>query len=162
MKTISTFAIGFIFLTLIISACDSRDRHSRLLNEIMEADREFSRLSIEVGAHESFLAYINDSCVLLRPNRLPVVGREKIEDMYCKPDTSFTLSWEPLAGDISSSGDLGYTYGIYTIYMDSPEGVQVKKEGTYVTIWKREPDGNWKFVLDSGNQGLGGQKEETE
>jgi ketosteroid isomerase-like protein len=86
-----------------------------------------------------------------------VVGRKKIEEIYSKPDTSFSLSWEPLNADISSSGDMGFTYGIYTIHMDSPEGDKVTKEGTYVTIWKKNKAGEWKFVLDTGNQGLGQQ-----
>jgi ketosteroid isomerase-like protein len=126
-------------------------------SELMKIDREFSNLSLEIGAHESFLTYIDDSCILLRPNRHPVVGRKKIEEIYSKPDTSFSLSWEPLNADISSSGDMGFTYGIYTIHMDSPEGDKVTKEGTYVTIWKKNKAGEWKFVLDTGNQGLGQQ-----
>ncbi len=84
-------------------------------------------------------------CVLLRPNRRPVIGREKITEMYSTPDTSFTLNWEPLFADISASGDLGYTYGIYTIEMDSPEGTSVTKEGTYATIWKKDKE--WKLEI---------------
>jgi ketosteroid isomerase-like protein len=56
---------------------------------------------------------------------------------------------------------MGYTYGIYTVEMDSPEGTVVTKEGTYATIWKKDKDGNWKFVLDTGNQGLGKKNGET-
>ena len=26
--------------------------------------------------------------------------------------------------------------------------------GTYVTIWQKQTDGSWKFVLDTGTQGL--------
>ena len=29
------------------------------------------------------------------------------------------------------------------------------QRGTYVTIWKKDADGTWKWVLDSGNEGLG-------
>lgn len=133
-----------------------------MIAELMEVDRAFSDLSLEIGAHESFLAYIDDSCVLLRPNRKPIVGRNNIEEMFSKPDTSFTLTWEPLAADLSASGDMGYTYGIYTVQMDSPEGIAVTKEGTYVTVWKKDRNGKWKFVLDTGNQGLGAINDTTE
>jgi ketosteroid isomerase-like protein len=44
----------------------------------------------------------------------------------------------------------------------SPEGTLVTREGTYVTIWKKGQNGNWKFVLDTGNQGLGKKNVETE
>ncbi len=30
-----------------------------------------------------------------------------------------------------------------------------KEKGTYVYIWKKDSNGKWKFVLNSGNEGLG-------
>jgi len=162
MKSLTWLIAVLIPFTLVLSGCNESKRHQGMVNELLEVDREFARLSIEKGANESFLTYIDDSCVILRPNRSPVIGRKKIEEMYSKPDTSFTLNWIPMDADISSSGDLGYTYGIYTVEMDSPEGQAVTKEGTYVTIWKKDRDGNWRFVLDTGNQGLGKQNGENE
>lgn len=162
MKSSTWLVILMIPLILPFIGCEGSKRHERMIGELLEVDRDFARLSSEIGAHESFLAYIDDSCVLLRPNRQPVIGRNKIEEMYSKPDTSFTLKWEPFFADIAESGDLGYTYGIYTVVMDSPEGTSVTREGTYVTIWKKDGNGKWKFVLDTGNQGLGKKKEESE
>jgi ketosteroid isomerase-like protein len=162
MKSLTWILTTLLLFILVQTGCDHSCRQKRMASELIELDREFARQSVEMGAHDSFLAYIHDSCVLLRPNRTPVIGRQKIEEMFSTPDTSFTLNWEPLFADISASGDLGYTYGIYTIEMDSPEGTLVKKEGTYATIWKKDQDGNWKFVLDTGNQGLGKKNGETE
>lgn len=162
MKSLTWFFTTLLLLTLLQTGCDQAGRNKLMTNELMELDREFARQSVEKGAHDSFLAYIDDSCVLLRPNRTPVIGREKIEEMFSTPDTSITLNWKPLFADISKSGDLGYTYGIYTVEMDSPEGTLVTKEGTYATIWKKNKQGKWKFVLDTGNQGLGKKNGETE
>lgn len=161
MKSLTCLSTILFFLTLLQTGCDQAGKHKRTADQLMDVDREFARLSVEKGATASFLAYIDDDCVLLRPNRAPVLGREKITEMYSTPDTSFTLNWEPLFANISSSGDLGYTYGIYRVEMDSPEGTVVTKEGTYATIWKKDKDGNWKFVLDTGNQGLGKKNGET-
>jgi ketosteroid isomerase-like protein len=66
-------------------------------------------------------------------------------------DSTVQLTWEPEGGDISTSGELGYTYGIYELKGSN----DVVERGTYVTIWKKQEDGKWKFVLDSGNQGIG-------
>jgi ketosteroid isomerase-like protein len=155
MKYLVHQLVLMILFILLLAGCSEKKKQDRMANELIEVDREFARQSVEKGSHHSFLMYIDDSCVLLRPNRLPVIGRQKIEEMYSKPDTSFTLNWEPLFADISESGDLGYTYGTYTVQMDSPEGKSVTMEGTYVTIWKKDKNGDWKFVLDTGNQGLG-------
>jgi ketosteroid isomerase-like protein len=161
MKSLTWLSFVLLVFTLLLTGCDQAGRQKLLIDELMQVDRDFAQLCVEKGASESFLTYIDDSCVILRPNRLPVKGREKITEMYSNPDTSMTLNWEPLYADISSSGDLGYTYGIYTIEMDSPEGTTVTKEGTYATIWKKDKDGKWKFVLDIGNQGLGKKNGET-
>jgi ketosteroid isomerase-like protein len=155
MKTPSWQLSVFLFLVLLLSACDETKRHERLTRELLDIDIGFAEQSSAKGSHAAFLEYIDDSCVLLRPNRKPVLGRAKIEEMFSTPDTSFTLNWDPQFAEVSQSGDLGYTYGIYTIQMDSPEGPVVTKEGTYVTIWKKDKNGTWKFVLDTGNQGLG-------
>ena len=56
------------------------------------------------------------------------------------------LSWEPLRAEIAASQDLGYTFGRYALR----DGETVKAYGVYVTVWKKQPDGSWKFVLDGG------------
>jgi len=155
MRLLSGLPLVGLSVVFLFSACTNKSLHEQKVEELLKIDREFSDLSINVGSHKAFLTYIDDSCALLRPNRLPVIGRQKIEQMFSNPDTSVTLRWEPIKGDVSASGDLGYTFGIYTIEMDSPEGQVVTKEGTYVTIWKKDKNGDWKFVLDTGNQGLG-------
>jgi len=46
---------------------------------------------------------------------------------------------------------MGYTYGIYALALNQNDSLSF---GTYVSIWKKQKDGTWKFVLDSGNEGL--------
>jgi ketosteroid isomerase-like protein len=145
----------FIFLVLLFASCNKPIDHKQAVRELLAVDLKFAEKSMAVGSHSAFLEYIDDSCVLLRPKKMPVVGREKIAEMFSSPDTSFTLNWTPSFAEVSESNDLGYTYGIYTVQMDSPDGSAVTKQGTYVTIWKKNKKGEWKFVLDTGNQGIG-------
>lgn len=147
--------IVIVLLHFLPSGCMNRNKHELIVKELLELDIEFSLKSAESRSPTAFIAYIDDHCVLLRPNRQPVVGREKILEMFSQPDTSFILTWEPSFAEVSKSGDLGYTYGTFRVSMDSPEGIKVSREGTYVTIWKKNDKGEWKFVLDTGNQGLG-------
>ncbi len=63
-----------------------------------------------------------------------------------RPD--FSLSWEPLFAE--GSGDLGYTHGTYRRERVDSEGNPVVQTGRYVTIWRRNADGEWKVVLDIG------------
>jgi ketosteroid isomerase-like protein len=147
-------------LLMVITGCRQSVDHDSMVRELINVDKEYARQSVEKGSHTAFLGFIDDSCVLLRPRKMPVIGKQRIIDMFSSPDTSFTLNWEPSFADVAVSGELGYTYGIFTVEMDSPEGELVTKKGTYCTVWKKDKNGEWKFVLDTGNQGVGPKKEE--
>ena len=57
-------------------------------------------------------------------------------------------SWKPDFVDVSSSGDLGYTYGQYTFIRLDSIGNETASQGIFHTVWKRQSDGNWRFVYD--------------
>jgi ketosteroid isomerase-like protein len=59
-----------------------------------------------------------------------------------------------VGADISSSGDMGYTYGTYEFASSDRNGKPVVDHGKYTTIWKKQKDGSWKVVLDMGNAGI--------
>jgi ketosteroid isomerase-like protein len=52
---------------------------------------------------------------------------------------------------VSSAGDLGYTTGSYEVTVNDAEGNPVTSRGKVVVVWKKQPDGNWKAVLDIWN-----------
>lgn len=118
-------------------------------NEVLNADIAFSDMSREVGMKKAFLQYIDNEGTLLRPDHLPLVGADAIDFISVLSDTAYTLSWSPMHAQIAKSGELGYTYGTYQLKLKD----SIIK-GTYVNIWKKENDGEWKFVLNSDNPGL--------
>ena len=119
---------------------------------MLEADRAFSKMSEEKGMKNAFLEYIDSNGVLLRSNHLPIAGADAIDYLIQQNDSSYTLKWEPRSGSVAHSGELGYTYGIYALKPNSKDTIIY---GTYVSIWKKDSKGNWKYVLDSGNEGIG-------
>jgi ketosteroid isomerase-like protein len=109
-------------------------------------------MSEREGMFRAFLSYIADDGVILRDNSYPDKGKSSLQARFeGRSDTSFILTWEPLFELIAESGELGYTYGIHK-NLDKNTGEVTS--GTYVTIWHKQPDGSWKFILDSGTQGL--------
>jgi ketosteroid isomerase-like protein len=119
---------------------------------LLKADSDFSDLSVKEGMFKAFLANIAEDGVILRDRSYPSKGKETLRTYYeGKSDTSFILSWEPVFEKISESGDIGYTYGIWTNTSKSKGEIS---RGTYLTIWKKQKDGSWKFILDTGTQGL--------
>lgn len=119
--------------------------------DMMNADRNFSAMSEEKGLRNAYSEFIDGNGVLLRPGSLPITGGDAVDFIMQSNDTSFVMTWEPKNATLSSSGDLGYTYGVYSLKHKGEDSVIY---GSYVTIWKRQPDGKWKFVLQSGNEGV--------
>jgi hypothetical protein len=144
-----------ILLLLAFASCRFLDRdvdkdnsHGLLIQELQRTDQAFSDYSKANGMRKAFLEFIDDEGVMMRDNSLPLRGAPAIEYITAMDDSAVVLTWEPIGGDVAASGELGYTYGIYEL----KDSVNVQK-GTYVTIWKKTA-GKWKFVLDSGNQGV--------
>lgn len=124
------------------------------IEKLKETDIAFSNHSKEKGMKEAFLVYIDTSGVLLRPNNMPIEGIDNVRKYFESGNSDFTLTWLPLFAEVSSSLDLGYTYGTYELSFKDETGIQQTRNGTYVSIWKKQPDQSWKFVLDTGNPGL--------
>jgi ketosteroid isomerase-like protein len=58
------------------------------------------------------------------------------------------LTWFPIYADVSRDGDLGYTTGPFEFRQNA--GDKPARTGYYMTIWKRQADGQWKAVIDQG------------
>ena len=150
----------FGLLLLVLYSCSYFEKKKYDLDpddkiKMMNADRAFSRLSEQKGMKNAFLEYIDSNGVLLRPGHFPLLGADAIDFLVQLNDTTYTLKWEPMGGMVAKSGELGYTYGIYAL---KPTDKDTLIYGNYVSIWKKQSDGSWKFVLDSGNEGLGDEE----
>jgi ketosteroid isomerase-like protein len=143
----------FVFIIiLILNLSCSSPAENKKEGILSETDRNFSEMSVKEGMFSAFLNYIADDGVILRDNSFPSKGKVALSQYYSgKTDTAFILSWSPEFERLSKSGDLGYTFGIWTNTIKATG--QISK-GTYLTIWRRQTNGSWKFVLDSGTQGL--------
>lgn len=144
------FSLFFLFL-----ACNNSNMEKEK-QSVLQADKDFSALSVEKGMNNAFLSYCADEGVLLRPNSMPIEGKTKIADLLNnRDDKNFKLTWRPLYADVAQSGEMAYTYGIWLYESVDSTGNKISQEGTYATVWKKDVQENWKWVLDIGNDGLG-------
>jgi ketosteroid isomerase-like protein len=152
LKKINFILPLFIFSSLFLISCKQKTNLVKSISpdEIIKADEAFSEMSRKTGMKKAFLEYIDNEGILLRPNHPPIAGADAIDFLSQINDSSYTLTWTPGGGEMATSANLGYTYGIYKLEMKD-----TVLRGTYVSIWKKQQDGKWKFVLDSGNPGIG-------
>jgi ketosteroid isomerase-like protein len=146
----NTRAAVLFSLAALAAGCSQASGPEKFKAEILSADKAFCASAATAGVKAAFLGVITPDGKLLGE---PRSGPDAVRAVYMQlPDTA-KLTWEPSFVDVSSSGDLGYTIGRYTLVIPGT-GKAAKpyiKMGTYVTIWKRQPGGAWKVVLDGGN-----------
>ncbi len=115
--------------------------------ELVRTEAEFFQYALEHGFGPALRAYMADDAFVA--NTL-VLGREaqeariKAEAGKARPNA---IRWKSLRADVAASGDLGYTWGVAESgpTKDGP----FKPYAIYVTIWKRQSGGEWKFVYDA-------------
>ncbi len=120
---------------------------------LMDADRAWAEAyQASDDPAGTFVGQMVEDAVLLPPDAPLAQGREAIGNVIDMLEAlpGFNVTWGPVAADVGSGGDLGYTRGTYRITMDSPDG-PVTIDGKYITVWKKQADGRWMVTADMFN-----------
>ncbi|MCA8897633.1 MAG: DUF4440 domain-containing protein [Hyphomonas sp.] len=126
----------------LLPACTSPPDAGPTAEPIVATERAFAADGYETGVKASFVKYAAPGAMMFAP------GPVNVHDYFAgQPDAAPNpdrphLVWWPLAAGIAASGDLGFTTG--------PYGLGDKRYGWYFTVWQRQGDGSWKWVLDAG------------
>ncbi len=141
----------FTLLLLILTSCNtppSNDQMKQWESEIVDTEKQFSDLSQKEGLVTAFQTFAANEGVIKRKGKI-IKGNNAITEYYKNnPKPNQTLSWKPDFVEVSKSGDLGYTYGTAIFATTDSVGRVTEKQGKFHTVWKRQPDGQWKFVWD--------------
>jgi ketosteroid isomerase-like protein len=117
-------------------------------NEILNTERGFAQLAKEKGLKVAFTTYAAEDAVLNRGNTL-IKGKKAIDEYYTNQKLhNVSLEWEPEFIEVAVSGDLGYTYGPYTFTATDTTGKEIKSNGIFHTVWKKQANGEWRYVWD--------------
>ncbi|MGZ8407513.1 MAG: DUF4440 domain-containing protein, partial [Caulobacteraceae bacterium] len=114
---------------------------------IVAAERAFAADGAATGIKNSFVKHSSADAIMFAPDVVNVHEHfGKQPDLA--PGENDGLAWWPLWAGIARSGDIGFTTG--------PVEVKGERMGFhYFTIWKKQPDGTWKWVFDGAGGGDG-------
>jgi len=129
---------------LIIMGFSSALNAQSALVSLVNAEKAFAQKSVETTTKTAFLQYLSDSSIIFRPG--PVAGKPFWEGAI---DDNDLLTWEPVFADVSAGGDLGYTTGPFE-YKTDRKDEKTAGTGHFVSIWEKQPNGEWKVALDIG------------
>jgi ketosteroid isomerase-like protein len=98
----------------------------------------------------AFADWFAEDGVALGNGAQPLVGRVAIAKSANWSPASYQLTWTPTDAMMGPSGDMGYTWGHFEGHSKDANGNPVTTTGRYMTIWRKQPNGEWKVVLDAG------------
>ena len=144
--------ITILVLPLLIVACGDSppDRSAAAAREIIKADQEFAWLAERSSVSHAFATYLDEGAVLLPDGGSPLRGKA-LQDAIEAMD--FNLEWAPEQAWAARSGDFGITWGYWTMRAIDMDGNPVVTHGKYTSVWRRNADGDWKLLMDMGNEG---------
>ena len=120
--------------------------------QMVKADRDFAR-SVADRNRQAFLSFVAEVTTFNGGTATEVRGRDAVmkdwENLF-EPNGP-TLTWQPTKGEVIASGDVGYTTGRSVFRTKAKDGTTTERLGVYLTVWRKQPDGSWKAVFDTGS-----------
>ena len=121
--------------------------------DLEAADSQFSARSAAVGVGPAFREFAEPSALtLMGPGHGMIWGDSAVGAYFAEaiPATD-GLTWVPRIAHLAPSGELGFTIGD-AVYRRAPAGGPEQRFYTkYLTVWRKQPDGRWRYAADGGN-----------
>lgn len=115
-----------------------------LQSQVRETEQAFA-MTMAHRDHAAFASFISQEAVFLS-SKGPLRGRKAVAEAW-KPffdGPRAPFSWEPDRVEVLDSGTLAISTG-------PVRDADGKSAGTFTSTWRRETDGKWRIVLDSGS-----------
>jgi ketosteroid isomerase-like protein len=110
--------------------------------QVRDTERAFAKTMADRD-HKAFVSFLAEETIFA--GREVLRGKAAVAEgwkrFYEGPQAPF--SWEPERVEVVASGTLALSTGP----VRNPQGERV---GTFTSTWRREADGKWRIVLDSG------------
>lgn len=132
-----------LVLALSLAACTSATAPSAPVNAdvVVAAERAFAARASEAGWVPAFRAFAAPDGEIAQQSGYANAPQTLAET---PDDGNRNLFWWPAFAGIAQSGDLGFTTGV----VSSDEARTPR--GHYFTVWRRQPDGGWRWIYDGG------------
>jgi len=118
---------------------------------IAKSEADFQKAIAEHGLEGWLSFFADDTADFTRGEPFSFTKEEMRKRLEKSFDPADQLTWQPVKIDVARSGDLAYSLGTWHLKGKNPKGEEVEQTGKYLTVWKKQQDGSWKVVADTGN-----------
>jgi len=123
---------------------------TKLKAEVAAMEDAFCRMAQEKGVLAAFEHFAAPDVAFIDTDPRKFRGLEAVRERMGPDTPGAKLTWSASFTDVSDDGTLGYNYGRYESRRPGPDGKESVRTGWFLTIWKRQSDGTWRYVMDNG------------
>lgn len=101
---------------------------------------------------ESFVAFIDDDARFAGSTAMRR-GAAEITAAWGVffEDNGPAIKWRPRFVEVLEDGTLALSRGPYRVIDRDSAGNRTERWGTFNSVWRKHPDGNWRVVFDAGS-----------
>jgi uncharacterized protein (TIGR02246 family) len=111
--------------------------------------------AMNTGDTATVYANYTDDAVIMMSNEKPWRGRAELSKGFGGLMSVMTIKDMSFhTDDVMIEGDMAVETGEYKMTLVPKGGKEMKDEGKYITVWKKQSDGSWKIVRDISNSNL--------
>jgi ketosteroid isomerase-like protein len=138
-----------LLLSFTLHLCAAPDP-AKLKQEVAAMEDAFCAMATERGLLAAFQHFAAPDAAFIDTDPRKFRGPAAVLERMGPDQPGVKLTWSASFTDVSADGTLGYNYGRYESRRPGPDGQEIVRGGFFLTIWKRQPDGAWRYVMDTG------------
>lgn len=139
-----------VALASLIAPATSASSKESLRRELAAMEDKFCAMAQEKGVLAAFEHFAAPDVAFIDTDPRKFRGIEAVRKRMAGFPSDAKLTWSALFTDVSDDGTLGYNYGRFDSRGPGPDGKERIRGGFFLSIWKKQPDGSWKYVMDTG------------
>jgi len=124
---------------------------AKLKTEVAGMEDAFCAMAQEKGLLAAFQHFAAPDVAFIDTDPRKWRGSAAVLERIGPDQPGVKLTWSASFTDVSDDGTLGYNYGRYESRYTAPGGKESVHTGWFLTIWKRQSDGSWRYVMDNGS-----------
>ena len=122
-------------------------------DRLLRRDMEWADAAAAGKDLEKIVSYWSDDAVVIPPGQPVLAGKAAIRAYVAASlqIPGFKIHWTSEKVVFSSDGKLAYMRGTSEMTVPGPTGALMTLHGRGVTVWRLDPDGQWRCVVDIWN-----------
>jgi ketosteroid isomerase-like protein len=147
--------LSLILLGLALDSCSERYFDSKTEGEkLLARDAEWANFATAGKDVEKVVSYWSDDAVLIFPGQPVLEGKAAIRAYVAASFNTpgFKIHWVSQKPVFSPDGKLAYMRGTDELTLPGPNGGTMTLHLRGISIWRLDPDKQWRCVLDIANE----------